>query len=455
MQATTRSQFLSSLAIAAVVGSLTAGALSAQQVARFAAADVSPAVTDATPTFYADVLPILQQNCQTCHRAAGTNMGGNIAPWPLISYDDARVRAPRIANAVREGRMPPWDAADQHKGTFENERVLEDEEKATLIAWAEEGTPPGNPADAPPTPDFLTAAMNSGSEWTLGEPDLILSFDEEYCLTDDIRDIYVDIPLRLTEEQLPQDRWIKSVEYRNGPAVHHIVGGVGGLVPGAEPRVYEDGYGRLLRAGPREINFNMHYNKTPGPGTAVCSNVKVGIIFKEPGEVIRHVTGGNSLLVRPIMIPAGAPSYSASREYTFEEDVELLRFMPHMHLRGKAALYEVTYPDGRHETLLHVPDYKFNWQHSYRFADPPLIPAGSVLRFTLWGDNSENNPANPDPSVDVRWGRPTHAEMSQGYMSFRTMSERRIVVGEEIPAGVIADSSDDQIDQVDDSNNNR
>ena len=155
------------------------------------------------------------------------------------------------------------------------------------------------------------------------------------------------------------------------------------------------------------------------------------------------------------MIPAGAPSYSASREYTFEEDVELLRFMPHMHLRGKAALYEVTYPDGRHETLLHVPDYKFNWQHSYRFADPPLIPAGSVLRFTLWWDNSENNPANPDPSVDVRWGRPTHAEMSQGYMSFRTMSERRIVVGEEIPAGVIADSSDDQIDQVDDSNNNR
>ena len=208
------------------------------------------------------------------------------------------------------------------------------------------------------------------------------------------------------------------MEYRNGPAVHHIVGGVGGLVPGAEPRVYEDGYGRLLRAGPRDINFNMHYNKTPGPGTAVCSNVKVGITFKEPGEVIKYVTGGNGLFIRPIVLPPGAPSYSASREYTFEEDVELLRFMPHMHLRGKAALYEVTYPDGRHETLLHVPNYAFNWQHSYRFADPPFIPAGSVLRFTLWWDNSENNPANPDPSAEVRWGRPTHAEMSQGYMNF-------------------------------------
>ncbi len=446
-----------SLLVVLAIVSFAAQPVTAQQaVATALVVAPEPGATAlATPTFYADVLPILQNNCQTCHREAGTNMGGNIAPWPLVTYDDARVRAPRIASAVREGRMPPWDAADAHKGTFENERVLEDEERATLIAWSEEGTPAGNPADAPPTPDFLTAAMNSGSEWTLGEPDLILSFDEEYCLTDDIRDIYVDIPLRLTQEQLPQDRWIKSVEYRNGPAVHHIVGGVGGLVPGAEPRVYEDGYGRLLRAGPREINFNMHYNKTPGPGTAVCSNVKVGIIFKEPGEVIRHVTGGNGLFIRPILIPAGAPSYSASREYTFEEDVELLRFMPHMHLRGKAALYEVTYPDGGHETLLHVPDYKFNWQHSYRFADPPFIPAGSVLRFTLWWDNSEKNPANPDPSVDVRWGRPTHAEMSQGYMSFRTMGERRIVVGEEIPADVIADSSDDQIDQVDDSNNNR
>ena len=452
MRATIGSFLLSSFAITAlgVVGPVTGGALDAQQnqAVRVASADLSSSATSETPTFYADVLPILQQNCQICHRTEGANMGGQIAPWPLVTYQDARVRAPRMAKAVREGRMPPWSAAAWHKGTFENERVLEDEEKATIIAWAEEGTPAGNPADAPPTPDFLTRAMNSGSEWTLGEPDLILSFDEEYCLDDDLRDIYVDIPLNLTAEQLPDDRWIKSVEYRNGPAVHHIVGGVGGLVPGAAPRVYEDGYGRLLRAGPREINFNMHFNKVPGPGTAVCSNVKVGIIFKESGDVIRHVTGGNGLFIRPIMIPAGAESYSASREYVFEEDVEILSFMPHMHLRGKAAQYEITYPDGRHETLLHVPNYAFNWQHTYKFAEPPVVPAGSVLRFTLWWDNSENNPNNPDPTADVTWGRPTHAEMSQGYMSFRTMEERHIVVGEEIPADLTIADSDDQGDDA-------
>ena len=440
MRATIGSVLLSSLAITVLVVGPATGAAAAQQPqdARLAAVGhpaIVSAATHAAPTFYADVLPILQQNCQTCHMEEGQNSGGMIAPWPLVTYEDAQPRARRMASAVQAGRMPPWSAAEWHKGTFENERVLEEDEKATIVAWAEQGTLAGNPADAPPTPAFLTAAMSRGSEWTLGQPDLILEFDQPYCLDDDLRDIYVDIPVQLTEGMLPADRWIKSVEYRNGPAVHHIISSVGGLVPGAAPRVQDDGYGRLFRSGPREINFNMHFNKEPGPGTAVCTNIKAGITFKEPGEVIRFVTGGDGLFIRPIAIPAGAPSYSASREYVFDEDVELLSFMPHMHLRGKAAQYEITYPDGKHETLLHVPNYAFNWQHTYRYAEPPFIPAGSVLRFTLWWDNSEDNPNNPDPTADVRWGRPTDAEMSQGYMNFRRLEERNIVVG---PDPVIA-----------------
>ena len=447
MKAATGSLLLSSLAITALalIGTPTAGELAAQQsrAARLASTDGAAAATLETPTFYADVLPILQQNCQICHQPAGRNMGGMIAPWPLVTFEDARARAPRMASAVQEGRMPPWSAADQHKGTFSNERILEDEEKATIIAWAEEGAPAGNPADAPPAPEFLSVAGETGG-WSLGVPDLIISFPEQYCLDDDTDDIYVNIPVQITEGMLPNDRWIESVEYRNGPAVHHIISSVGGLVPGAEPRVNKDGFGRLMRSGPREVMFNMHFNKPTGPGTALCTNIQAGIRFKEDGEVIRFVTGSDGLFIRPLNIPAGASSFSASREYTFEEDVELLSFMPHMHLRGKAALYEVTYPDGRHETLLHVPNYAFNWQHRYFYKDPPLIPAGSVLRFTLWWDNSENNPANPDPTVDVPWGGPTYMEMSQGYMSFRRMQERHIVVGEEIPSDVIADSGADQ-----------
>ena len=437
MRAATRSTLLDSalLILLALVVQATAGPLAAQQArgVRVAAADLAATATHDAPTFYADVLPLFQENCASCHQPAGLNLGGNVAPFSLLTYEDARPRARRIASAVREGRMPPWSAAEWQHGMFKGDRYLEDDEKATIIAWAEEGALAGDPSDAPPMPASLMSAAAGEAGWFLGEPDLILEFDEPYCVADDVRDVYVNIPVQLTAEMLPEDRWIKSIEYRNGPAVHHIVGGVGGLVPGAKPRVYEDGYGRVLFAGPREIMFNMHYNKEPGPGTAVCSNIKAGITFKEDGEVIRHVTGGDQLLIRGIDIPAGASSYSASKEYVFEEDVEILSFMPHMHLRGKAAQYEITYPDGRHETLLHVPKYQFNWQHSYAFREPVLAPAGSTLRFTLWWDNSENNPNNPDPTVDVSWGRPTHAEMSQGYMSFQPLEERHIVVGEPIP----------------------
>ncbi|MBM4183166.1 MAG: hypothetical protein FJ207_02960 [Gemmatimonadetes bacterium] len=388
-----------------------------------------------TPTFYADVLPILQQNCQACHQPEGKNMGGMVAPFPLLTYEDARRYAGSMARAVGTGRMPPWSAAAWHKGTFENERILEEDEKATIVAWATGGAPAGDPAAAPPTPDFVVAVANSDG-WSLGEPDLILSFAEPYCMSDDDQDIYVNLPVQLTAEQLPADRWLSSVEYRNGPAIHHILGGVGGLVPGAEPRAYDQGYGRVLRAGTRNLIFNMHFNKEPGPGTALCTNIQAGIRFKPEGEVITHVTDGEDLYIRPIQIPAGASSYSASREYAFEDDVEILSFLPHMHLRGKAAQYEITYPDGRHETLLHVPKYDFNWQHTYRFAKPVFAPKGSVLRFTLWWDNSENNPNNPDPSVDVEWGLPTYAEMSQGYMSFQYLDEVHHVVGEPIPSNL-------------------
>jgi mono/diheme cytochrome c family protein len=423
------------LAALALVATSAAEPVLAQTAAGTAVASAAARAADAppgTPTFYADVLPILQQNCQSCHQSAGLNMGGMVAPFALVTYEDVRRYAGRIASAVRRGYMPPWSAAEWQHGMFKDERFLAEDEKQTIFAWVEAGSPAGDPADAPPMPAFVKAAAESGG-WSMGEPDLILEFAEPYCLDDDLRDIYVNIPVQITEEMLPEDKWIESVEYRNGPAVHHIISAVGGLVPGMSPHYYPDGYGRVMRAGPREVVFNMHFNKEPGPGTALCTNIQAGIRFKKEGEVIRHVTSGAELRIRGFSIPPGDPSYSASMEYTFEEDVDLLSFMPHMHLRGKAALYEITYPDGRHETLLHVPQYDFNWQHTYDFREPPRIPAGSVLRFTLWWDNSPENRANPDPDATVTWGLPTHAEMSQGYMNFQPLSEVHYVVGDPIP----------------------
>ena len=102
--------------------------------------------------------------------------------------------------------------------------------------------------------------------------------------------------------------------------------------------------------------------------------------------------------------------------YTFPDDADLLSFMPHMHLRGISARYELTYPDGTTETLLSVPDYDFNWQSVYRFAKPLEVPKGSKLTWIGHWDNSADNPRNPDPKKAVFWGLQTWDEMQNGWM---------------------------------------
>jgi mono/diheme cytochrome c family protein len=422
-------------------GALLLGAFGAALVPIHAPAQAAP---PAAPTFYADVLPILQANCQACHRPAGLNMGGMVAPMSLVSYEDARPWARGIARAVRDRRMPPWHAAAEHRGQFLEERYLDQAEIDLLVAWADAGAPAGTPPAGYAPPEF---AKDEGG-WALGEPDLVVRLDEAFLLADDVVDLYVNLPAALTKEMLPADRWIKSIEYRPGPNVHHIIQrDFGGLVPGAAPKVFENGYGRLLRAGPRTTTFNMHYNKPDGPGTASWDRTEVGIRFMKEGEVIRYITGGDDLMIRGFEIPPGHPNYSATMDYTFDRDVYILSFMPHMHLRGKSALYELILPDGTTRTLLNVPRYDFNWQHTYEFKEPLLAPKGASVRFTVWWDNSTDNPNNPDPTVAVRWGLPTHDEMAQGYLRWREVEERHIVVGqsltaEEREAASVADHDD-------------
>ena len=90
-----------------------------------------------SPTFYKDVLPILQANCQSCHRP------GEVAPMSLLTYEQARPWARAIKAAVTSRQMPPW-FADPSVGHFANERRLVDREIATLNAWADAGAPAGN-----------------------------------------------------------------------------------------------------------------------------------------------------------------------------------------------------------------------------------------------------------------------------------------------------------------------
>jgi len=173
------------------------------------------------------------------------------------------------------------------------------------------------------------------------------------------------------------------------------------------------------------VTWQMHYHKEPGPGTGMNDQSAAGIKLYPEDAQIDYIVKGNHLGRFDFDIPAGDDNYSTTAEYTFKRDAQIISFMPHMHLRGKSAKYELFYPDGTNEVILDIPEYDFNWQTSYEFADFKQVPAGTKIVFTSAWDNSTNNPYNPDPTQDIRWGEPTTDEMSFGYMSFIDESPER------------------------------
>jgi mono/diheme cytochrome c family protein len=423
---------------------VAAAAAQAQTVTSLAGiGDAAPApVAVEAPTFYEDVLPILQRNCQTCHQSAtqvrdlGDFYASDlVAPMALEEYEEVRRWSRVIATVVEQRRMPPWGANIRHRGTFEGERYLEHEEIATLVAWAEAGAPAGNPAHAPP-PRATPSTAGAHGGWAIGTPDLVVQVPEPWRIEDNVLDMYVDLHIPLSEEEHPEPRWIKAGQLIPGsPAVHHINSPyLGTVAPGRGPNVYPPGFGVLLPKN-ETLVLEMHYHKEAGPGTAVDDQTRGGLVFYQDGEVITHMVetltqfqnGSN------FVIPAGDPNFSHSSTRYFEEDTYLLSTSPHMHLRGKAAKLEIEYPDGEVEVLLDIPNYDFAWQHIYVFKEPFLMPGGSTLRLTFWWDNSADNPHNPDPTRDVPFGLSTTDEMGTGRIFFAKAAPIHHVVGDPIP----------------------
>ncbi len=390
-----------------------------------ATAVVGPLASAATEvTFTKDVLPILQENCQVCHRSDGANLGGMVAPMGFTTYKETRPWAKAIAKVVEARDMPPWDAHPKYHGVFKNERTLTQEEIDTIVAWVNQGAPRGREEDAPPPREF----PNTG-DWQIGEPDLIIEMPEPYFVQDEVTDIYVNFETPLTEEMLPEDRLIKAIEFRPGsPVVHHIISNpLGGVAPGNDPTVYDEGFYQLMRKG-SSVTFEMHYHKEPGPGTGVWDQSSAAVKFYPIGYKPTHQIRMAPLGKFDFSVPPGDPNYSASVSQAFEDDVMIMGYTPHMHLRGKAAKYIATYPDGRTEDLLEVPGYDFNWQTTYSYAEPKILPAGSRVDLTMTWDNSPENPYNPDPTATVQFGEPTTAEMMFGFMNYAMVNEPSAVV---------------------------
>jgi mono/diheme cytochrome c family protein len=395
------------------------GMVAASGVALSALAFVPTSSAAEKVTFTKDVLPILQEHCQDCHRPGGANMGGMVAPMAFIDYKDTRPWSKAIAKAVSAKKMPPWAVASAHSGEFEGERGLSQEEIDTIVSWVETGAVRGAPKDAPAPREFPAT-----DGWAIGEPDLIFSMPDPYFMPDDVTDETKYFPMKLTDEQMPKDRWIQSVEFRPGSeVVHHIIlTPFGGIAPGNKPSTYREGFSAKAEKNQRVV-WNMHYHKEPGQGSGMWDQSTVGIKFYPEDYTPDHVLTTKPLGPMDIYIPAGAKRYENGAEMTFEKDSLIYSMMPHMHYRGTEVKYELTYPDGKQETILHVPEYDFNWQTSYRFKDLKEVPAGTKIKLTGWWDNSTDNPFNPDPTKDVAWGEATDEEMLFGWLSYTAKNE--------------------------------
>jgi peroxiredoxin len=370
-------------------------------------------------TYAANVAKIVQERCQSCHRP------GQVAPFSLLSYDDARGHAAMIAEVVDDRRMPPWHADPRH-GHFRNDRHLSPRERATLLTWVEQGSPLGDPAALPPAPQFPEG-------WQIGAPDVVFELPEPQTVAAQgtLPYVYARVPTHFKE-----DMWIQAAEAQPGDraVVHHILvfvddhsgkrrqglgGQLCGFAPGDMPAVFPPGVAKKVPAG-SDLVFQLHYTPV---GTMKTDRSRVGLIFAR--QPVEHLAITHGIAQRRFVIPPGAANHPVASTFTFERDAHLLSLLPHMHLRGKSFEYTATYPDGSREVLLSVPGYDFGWQTSYILTTPKAMPRGTRIDCLAHYDNSAGNLANPDPGRAVLWGDQTFEEMMIGYIDY--IEDERVV----------------------------
>jgi len=423
-----------------------------------------PAVAASVPTFSKDVAPIFFARCTGCHRP------NDIAPMSLLDYKSSRPWAKAIRASVLARKMPPW-FADPAYGHFANDARLSQKEMATIQAWADGGAPEGNAKDLPPAPVFVEG-------WQLGKPDIVIDMGEDHVVTpgEDAYDHFV------VNTNFKEGKWIRAAEIKPGnrQVVHHVhvllvqddlkameaastknmpsmqdyllregklsrirrdapvlndacqeklpalpfvtgdqEGSLTAFLPGRQPDKFPAGTAKWIPPGAK-LEFVIHYAKISGKPQTDRTSVGFYLADGPPQRVLRRMDLRNFFM----QIPAGAGSHEVRRCFTFEEDRDLLSFTPHMHYRGKEAIYEVVHADGRRETLLKIPKYDFNWQLNYRLKEPVRIAKGSRLMVTFRYDNSANNPANPDPKEVVRWGDKSEEEMMTSWIEYMAVKPK-------------------------------
>lgn len=375
-------------------------------------------------TFNRDVAPVLYANCTSCHR------DGEVAPFNLLTYDDAKQRARLIVDATEHRLMPPWKPAPDF-GEFEGERRLEVDEIQVFRLWLADGLLEGDPRDLPPLPRFTTG-------WQLGEPDLVVTMPEPLVVPAEGGDVYRNIVLAVPTSAR---RYVEAVEFRSGNprALHHARillddthelrrrdeedpgPGFGGMeAPGAR---FPDGHFLGWAPGKMPAREPLAWPLDPGTDLVVQLHLKpsgrsepvqvsIGLHFtdKRPSDspVMLRLDS------KTIDIPPGASSYQIVDSYVLPVDVRVLSIYPHAHyLAGKMTVV-ARLRDGSTRGLLHIPEWDFKWQDDYAYRHPVDLPRGATIVMTYTYNNSADNPRNPHlPPRRVRFGPETTDEMGE------------------------------------------
>lgn len=411
--------------------------------------DANPAAV----SFAKDVSRIFQDNCQSCHRP------GDIAPFSLMSFEDARPWAKSIKEAVANRKMPPW-GADAAVGHWANDVSLTQQEIDTIVAWVDQGARMGDPADLPEPKTFPDTG------WKLGTPDLVFEPEVDYTVGKEIEDEY---RCYVIKTGLTEDAWMVGQEQRVGnPAVvHHIMSYIdtqhkfrpldeatpepgflcgmgtgselglqnlfGGWAPGNAPGFYEEGVGRRIPAG-ADIIYQIHYHNTTGMDQVDRSGMGIHLARGPIQKQAKIMLSGAFAL----KIPAGDPNAEHVGMWRTPKNITVTGLMPHMHFIGKDMSAIAIYPDGREETLLSVPRYDFNWQITYEPVEPFKLPKGTTIKMISHHDNSASNPYNPyNPPIDMAWGEATNEEMAHVWILF-TDDEEQLNVTPADPQQIIA-----------------
>ena len=394
-----------------------------------------------------EIAPMLADNCVACHREGG------IGPWAMNDYNMVRGFSLMIREVVRTQRMPPWHA-DPAVGHFSNDRSLSAEQTQKLVHWIEAGAPRGE------GPDPLAEMDHNWGTWAvhepeLGEPDYIIDIPAAEIPATGV----VDYMYHFVQNNIGEDVWVKAAEILPGDrgVLHHVItsygemetegrrkgrlkregqGGLRGYVPGMVSQHFPENTGVFLPAD-ATIEFQMHYTTN---GKATVDESKLGIwVYDEPPE---HRVFSLILANGRIKIPPHAKNHKETAERVMPKPAVIYNMLPHAHFRGKSSQFSVVYPDGTEEVLLHVPNYDFNWQTTYELAEPKYIPAGTKIVHTTWWDNSGQNPANPDPTIEVTWGEQSWEEMLFGAVLMRMATEEEVAANEGTASGQDLASAD-------------